>query len=203
MDNFTNEALIILPKKDTYTGANALWQERLELTIKAVPKIFKSNYSIDISYLTSNKLPNINMNEYKEIYDIAKEDTEFLNIKYPVFYPRRDNKDYIEIKNKALSKFPSKRGMSDNDREKLINDRLVFIGREIAKSFKLVISLERINNSYYNIKHNKTDKRIILKMDYDSFKMIPYIASEQCSIIDIMNRQWAYKPIYEWEIVKK
>ncbi len=200
MDNFTDKALLILPKKDTYTGASSLWKERFSKTIKLIPEIFKSNYDIEMFYLTSNKISNIDMSNYKEIYDITKEDTEFLNIKYPVFYPRRDNKDFIEIKTKSLSRFPSKRGMSDEDREKLIDNRLIFIGKEIAKSFKLIISLERINNSYYNIKHGKMDKRIILRMDYESFKMIPYIASEQCSIIDIMNRQWAYKPIYEWEV---
>ena len=200
MDNLTEKALIIFPKVNTISGASDIWQEYFYDTLHRLPKILKAEYDMDLYYLYTNKIKGV-PDGYKPIIDVHKQDIAFLSNYNLINDTERDNTEYIEIKEQAAQKYIVTRGMDTTARFDILEQRSKYIGCEIAKTFQVIIDFERPNNRFYNIKPQKhNDTRIILRIDYNSFKVSSEIGGNIYPTEVILNRPWAFKPSYCWPL---
>jgi hypothetical protein len=107
--------------------------------------------------------------------------------------------DFEDIKHEVLAKYPSTRGLSDEDRLKLIDKRQREIGRRIADKFSVVIDMEKRADKHYSIRPKANASQIIIDVDLNNFTVKTYMGDNLFPPVSLFNEQWAILPMYRWE----
>ena len=211
MDGFTSKGLIILPPKTIYRKLSAVDKERFENTLQLLPNVFESNYGIKLFYFNTNVIHGVAMPESMQLVNsLCLGDINYLNgiVKEGGLHElicndkvQFEKDEYENLREKVKKRNPVKKGISVNERMKIIEKRELEIARFIAQKFELIISFEDYKNQRYDFKTKKMDGRILIEIEIPKMNVKGYHSGEVTNIVSLMNREWAYKKVSQWEVV--
>jgi hypothetical protein len=111
------------------------------------------------------------------------------------------HKEYLTITDAAREKYPTRRGLTEDERFDIMKSRCKFSANEILKQFRFVISLESPHHEQYKVrKGNKNDERMIWRLHPTSNKVEAFLSGEPIPIQDVMNWRGAGFPLDRWDI---
>jgi len=212
MDGFTLKGLVILPPNKRYQRLFPADRECFEKTLRLLPQVFESNYGMKLCFFSSNVIFGLPMPESMEsINCLCRGDVNYLNavVKEKGYHAlvcdtnaQFIKDEYNELREKIQTQFPFKKGISDKQRIEIIEERELNLARHIAQKFKLIVTFENDKSPRYDLRTNKSDGRILIKIDLLTMNAKGFHSGEATNIVSLMNRSWAYRKANRWEVMK-
>jgi hypothetical protein len=206
---FTSKGLVILPAKACYIGLHERERNNLTATLETLPRVFKTHYGIDLYYFNTNAIYGLSMpNSMTVINCLCRGDVNYLNkiVKDEQHYGLVTDDgvqfitdEYDKLRDMVHKKHITDRDMSVEQRMAVIEKRELELAKLIARDFKLIISFESDARRRYDLMTTKSDGRIVIMIKVPSMVAKGYLSGENIGMDTLMNKEWAYKPVYQWE----
>lgn len=201
MKGFCDYGFILFPRLSVYEAMNDLSIGRLKDGISKVVK-YMENEEIELYALSTDEsaecfIPN-NVN-IKFINSILPEDMNYLNRHLNCSFNCELSKMVEPFVDEIREKYPTERGMSEDDRIELINKRIDFIQKKIFEKVSLIVNIDRKTNSQYKLKSKEDDEKILIEIDPDSLIPIVKMSGSQMSAEALLGEGKSFA-IINWEV---
>lgn len=194
LKGFCNKAILLLPDETYLTGLTYTTETYLERACINLVKFCKDN-DIELEYFATNRL--INIEDAKLINPLSEEDTIFMSNIYNMTslknVPTIDDK-YLKP---ARDKYPTKRGLSKEDRLAIIIKREKTAVNLFLKDASFIIDMQKASTRVYKYESVENDCKIYLKINPSNYVPEIYMSGQRMSASDILGEGYN-NPVRLW-----
>lgn len=193
MRGFTDKALILLSKADSFNECGSIYKYDYKV---AVDNIIQYLDSMGISHdclITDGLATNMNMHNPRWLATGAPEDMFFMrNFCGVPDYPVVDlDKDAVDL---LRSKFAIKRGLSPEERFPIVSKRVKYVERSLIASYSFVV----VFGTEFRVKSKEGDGRAVLRINEKKFYTSMELSGEQVPINDFLQIPYGNQCLSEW-----
>lgn len=201
MKDFAETALILLPKVEMVEARSEDYEHLLKKSVSNLHKKLIRDYNIRPKYFTTNEEALlIGVKDALWVDACTPEDAFFIKRNTDFLKNKPEGEQLEDLYEKARKKYPLKRGAAFEERCNLITQREKFISSMFIKKQKVIFTFELPSDSYYKVKSEELDGRIIYQVSPVNFVVTATFSGYPIDIASITNYNGATRPLHSWEV---
>lgn len=198
-----SEILLLLPCKETIIKNDSSYQMRFLANINHMIKYFTKRGNKIICFTTNETaIKYLYENENITWIDVnTPEDMLFIKMQLSGIYtfPISEKKEVlIELYKKAVEKYPYKRGLTEQQRQKAVLERDNYISRKYIDTFRMIISVTQKNDQDYKFESKAEDGKILIKVNPITLIANAYVSGNPVDITLLLQDKSTGKRLIEW-----
>lgn len=203
MYGFTQEALILLPKPDSYYGKDEYWKLRLRESLSKAIAFINKIVGAKACAFTSDEVAVDLLSGLKNVEwwnALPPEDCNFARRNCEGLRGMPEGLDFDEEYDMARTKYPIKGNLEIESRFEIAVKREKLVANHLIKKCKLVITFENQNNAAFKVEKNTSANRAVFIVNHLNFIVTAYFAGEPIDNVGFIGQHWATAPMNSWEV---
>lgn len=204
MKGFTKQGLLIFPKRKNYEALSNgdVYYDALDKAVNNAMDLIDSIDAKSYALTTDEIAIEIAPSDILWIDVITPEDKFFLkrNISDYKSMPDADIELPTEYLEDARVRYPIEKGVSKEERLKIIREREKFLFRKLALETRLIFSFEVPSSRSYPLPNKYEDDRILIDAGTNNMKVKALIFGEPGDLVEVFSNKTLRRSIDRWEV---
>lgn len=201
MHNFTDRALILFPKLDTYNAKTANAKYRMHLAYQQLDKFLAAHHIEPHAFYTDDVAHEMR-SELKWVSALGPADNFFISKKCVGLTDAlsREHIAFPDIIDSVVSYDIDYASLTDEMRFELVLKHAKKAISKIIPQYKLIIHFVKRNNAQYKVTKRTGDGRVVMEIDVDNFVPTIYMSGMEVNPTEFLQVPYGNLPVYSWKV---